>query len=205
MASVLCILCQQHYFPDENVGSLECKFHPQSLISKYDLTSHRYNINHYGCCGLTNNPSDEFHFEQQRLPFGCTRIDHVSTRQELEALQEKPYAISFEPPKKMNYAKCDLYKDHSIFDRDNEFQFPIYDDQTFVTITTLQDEYRILLMKKLREEDDDRYNEYLQEEDTSLVIDSVVFKPFYFIRRVQCVKDAASLSLARPNKKCKFH
>jgi hypothetical protein len=86
----ICIFCDTEYDREKSLGKLQCRFHP--LEYNYDSDGKSFSRFHYDCCGASKNREDFEHYEHS-FPKGCVRIDHVSSREELNALLSKPYAV----------------------------------------------------------------------------------------------------------------
>jgi len=74
----LCVLCGQKIEISKNtIGSLECRFHPGLFIEE---------LNKWSCCknSLLN----------KNLEFGCHKIEHVASREQLNRILKKPFYLS---------------------------------------------------------------------------------------------------------------
>lgn len=73
-------------------GNLRCSTHVKPYNHFYS-SSTEFPINHYECCGFTDNWEDSNHYEFSSVK-GCHRIDHVRTHKELyEIINSRPFDL----------------------------------------------------------------------------------------------------------------
>jgi len=82
-----CINCDKD-FTYKEVGSMDCMTHPL----KFNCSSggDHYGADHYDCCGASIFKDDFTHYEASE-PSGCHKIDHVSSKEELDGILRKPF------------------------------------------------------------------------------------------------------------------
>lgn len=76
-----CVLCGRIY-DQRHLGLMDCWIHP----SDYD-----FNLGYYPCCGQTRDPKHKPYFVGYSK--GCTKIDHMESRDEIEEVLLKPFTL----------------------------------------------------------------------------------------------------------------
>jgi hypothetical protein len=79
---LICILCGT-LFDQRSYGMMNCWCHPK----EYDS-----NLGYYPCCGLTELRSDT-KFNTSVGQRGCTKIDHVHSREDYESVLKEPFFL----------------------------------------------------------------------------------------------------------------
>jgi hypothetical protein len=79
---MFCCLCGER-FDQRSFGKLNCWCHP----IEYDIS-----LGYYPCCGLTERQSD-MKFRASKKTYGCTKIDHVYSKEDFENVLEHPYFL----------------------------------------------------------------------------------------------------------------